>query len=138
MSNTKKTVIKSLIVTGIGIVAALVIIWLRDFFAEADLAQKYRILADATCVPGAVLLSAAGIVWVSMDGLFDMLGYATSRVGSTLIPGAKMNSDTFYDYKVKKREKRAEKDNTTLFSFFFVGLGFIVISVIFTVLYTMV
>ena len=138
MSNTKKMVIKSLIVTGIGIIAALVIIWLRDFFAESDLAQKYRILADATCVPGAVLVSAAGIVWVSMDGLFDMLGYAFTRVGGTLIPGARMNSDTFYDYKVKKREKRAEKDNTTLFSFLFVGLGFILISILFTVMYKMV
>ena len=134
MSNTKKMLIKSLIVTGIGVVAFLVVMWLRDFFAQESLAEKYRILADAACIPGAVLVSAAGIVWVSMDGLFDMLGYAMSRVGGTLIPGAKMNSDTFYDYKVKKVEKRADKDKTTLFTFLFVGIGFLLISVVFTVL----
>ncbi len=137
MKNTKKTVIKYLVTIGIAFAATLLVIWLRDLSAEGDLQQRYRILADAFCVPGVILMCFSGIMWVASDGFFDSLGYAFSRVGGMFIPAFKIKHETFFDYKQRKSEKRAEKESGSFWYLFFVGLGFVLVSAIFTVLYEM-
>lgn len=137
MNNTKKTVIKYLLTIGGAALAVLLVIWLRDLAAESDLAQRYRILADAFCVPGAILMCFSGIMWVSSDGFFDSLGYAFSRVGGMFLPAYKVKHETYFDYKQRKNGKRAEKEGGSFWYLFFVGLGFVLVSAVFTVLYEM-
>lgn len=137
MKNTKKTVIKYLVTVGIAFVATLLVIWLRDIANEGDIQERYRILADAFCVPGAVLMCSAGIMWVAADGFFDSLAYAFRRAGGMFIPAYKIKHETFFDYKQRKNEKRAEREDTDFWYLFFVGLGFVLVSAIFTVLYKM-
>jgi len=138
MKNTKKTVIKYLVTIGIAFAATLLVIWLRDLANEEVLQERYRILADAFCVPGVILMCFSGIMWVASDGFFDGLAYAFGRVGGMFIPAYKVKHETFFDYKQRKKEKRAEKEGTSFWYLFFVGLGFVLVSAIFTVLYEMI
>ena len=137
MNNTKNTAIKYLVTTGIALLGAIVILWSRNFIAIDDLAQKFRALADAFCVPGVILMCFSGLIWVSSDGFFDGLGYAFSRVGGMFIPAYKAKHETFLDYKQKKHDKRAEKNSGSLWFVFFVGLGFFLVSLVFTLLYNL-
>ena len=137
MNNTKKTVTKYLVTIGVAALATLLVIWLRDLSAEHDLAQRYRILADAFCVPGVILMCFSGIMWVSADGFFDSLGYAFSRIGGMFMPAYKVKHETYFDYKQRKNDKRAEKEGGSFWFLFFVGLGYVLVSVVFTVLYEM-
>ena len=134
MNGTRKTVIKYLATIGGAMLMCLIVIWLRDLGSEENLAQRYRILADAFSVPGVILMCFSGIMWVSSDGFFDSLGYAFSRVGGMFIPFIKTKHETYYDYKQRKKEKRKKEGFWYLF---FVGFGFVLISVVFVVLYEM-
>ena len=111
----------------------LILLWLRDYGAAESLQDKYKILADAFSIPGMLLVLFTGLLWVSSEGVFDGLGYAFSRVGSLFVPFHKksMEHKTYYDYKMEKKDKRAQG-----YSFlFFVGLLFIAISVVFILLF---
>ncbi len=134
MKDAKKSVVKYLVTIGISFAASLFIMWLRDIGAADTLATQYKILADAFTVPGVILVCFSGIMWVASDGFFDSLGYAFSRVGGMFIPFLRSKHETYYDYKQRKGEKRDEKGNSFWY-LFFVGIGFILVSVVFVVLY---
>ena len=137
MRNTKKTLTRYLITAGCALAASGLLLWMLDFSSAENLAEKYRILSDAFSLPGVLLTCFFGLLWVSSYGFFDGLRYMFSRVGNMFVPGKIPKHETYYDYKMRKQEKREEKEGEqgSLSFLLFVGLGFILVAVIFVVLY---
>ncbi len=132
MKNTGNAVVKYLVTIGAAAFASLLILWLRDYWSAQTLVAQYRILADAFTIPGVILMCFSGLMWVSSDGFFDSIGYAFSRVGNMFIPFMKNKHETFYDYKLRKGDKRK---GGSFWFLFFVGLGFVLVSLIFVILH---
>ena len=130
----KNTAIKYAITTAIAGVFAILIVISRDFEGAKTLADKYRILADAFTIPGMLLVLIAAMVWISTTGFFDALTYAFGYVGSRMLPffGATHKHETYYDYKVRKNDKRFSG-----YGFMFVvGAVFVLISIVFVYLHS--
>lgn len=114
-------------------IAALMILWLKDFGSAETLFERFKLLSDAFAVPGVLMIMVCALIWAGTQGIFDGLGYAFSRFGSMLIPAFKKayEHETYYDYKMKKEGKRASG-----YSFlFFVGLAYFVVGIVFAILY---
>ncbi len=101
------------------------------FFDEISETQKYKMLSDATVIPAAVLLSISAFVYISSTGVLDIFGYGTSKLSLALTPKVTKKNKTYYEYKQEKTKTRNKK-----FGFIFhIGLIFMVLSVIFSILY---
>lgn len=136
MRNTKKTVTRYLTTTVLALAASGVLLWMMNFSSAESLAEKYRILSDAFSVPGVLLVCFFGLLWVSSYGFFDGLKYMFGRIGNMFVPGKIPKHETYYDYKMRRREKREENEDQGSLSFLlFVGLGLLLVAVIFVVLY---
>lgn len=86
-----------------GIVAAL-----RSLFSAESAKELFGILSDCLIVPGILLGGIGAIGWMGTSGVYDMFGYGVSHVLSNLHIGKKEHRwETYYDYKVRKSEKRA-------------------------------
>ena len=132
MNSTKGKIIKYLITVGVGAVAAAIVMISSGYRFDMSPSEQFAIFADAFTVPGVILVCTSLLMWVAYEGIFDMIGYAFGRAATTLVPFMKGNNETFYDYKVKKMEKREGKKAWFLL---FVGLGFILIALVFVILY---
>lgn len=120
----------------IAIAGALTIAFLAlQGFDEANSTEmRLRLLADAFTIPGVIFMLVAGLVWVASDGFFDGLTYGLRWCARTLIPFTRIPDEKYYDYKMRKKEKRARG-----YSFiFFTGLGFFVVAIVFIVLFYLV
>ena len=133
MKNAKNILLKY----GITTACAGLLVWLfldlRDFTKVADVAERYKMLADAFTIPGVILVMLAALVWISTDGFFDGLSYIFSRIGGMILPfyGAQKAHQTYYDYKMSKKDKRIKGYGFL----FFVGLAFVAVAVVFTCLH---
>lgn len=132
MRDTGKTLSKYLLTVGIGLAASIFILFLRGFSFDMPPVSMLAILADAFSIPGIVLVCVSLLIWVASEGTFDMIGYGFGRAASSLIPFMRKNDETFYDYKVRKKEGR---DGRSYWFVCFVGLGFILVAGIFLVIY---
>lgn len=122
---------KYLLAFGIMGVFTLFILWLRDNSAVTDTAVGYLNLADAFLIPGVIILMVGLLVWVGNEGTFDMLAYGFSRAKNSFIPSPKYKDEKFYDYKMRRAEKRIKG-----YSFLFISGGIYMIpAVIFNILY---
>ena len=133
MRNYRKVILKYVITTTVAGLISLLVLFLRDFWNTTELVDKYRYLADAFTIPGVLLIMIAALIWISSTGFFDGLAYAITRAGGMLIPFYKKGREhlTYYDYKMSKKDKVPHG-----YSFlFFVGLAFMVVSIVFVVLF---
>lgn len=96
-------------------------------------------LSDGFFVVGFLNLGFGLLFWVSSTGFFDIFGYSAKAILNFFIPrsmlermGGSTKSGDFYEYKVKKAEKR--KNSLTLTELLWVGGGMILISLIFMLL----
>lgn len=92
----------------------------------------YRYLSDAFFIPGAILVLIGALVFISTTGFFDSLGYIGTVAVRALVPGMRMQrAERFADYKERRSEGRIRG-----YSFlFFVGLVFLAVGGVFTVLF---
>lgn len=104
---------------------------LQDF-AEAELADRYRLLCDAFSVPGVLLIMFGALVWASNEGAMLGVSYVVRQAVFALIPGKRLEREEKYgDYVARKRDK-----NVTGYGFlFFTGLAALGIALIFMVLF---
>ena len=95
------------------------------------MAEKYLNFADAFTIPAVVMLMLGLLVWVSTTGSFDMLGYGLKRAKDAFIPSASYTHEQFYDYKMRKNEKRIKG-----YSFMFISGGiYLIPGVVFNILF---
>lgn len=126
-----KKALKYIIPSAIGLVAAIVIAFTRNVTKQETLNQVFAILSDAFFAPGVCITGIGLIVWAGSGGVFDMLAYGIITLFDTFrknISGRKYKS--FYEYRQAKKS-----ENRKLGFLLAVGLAFIAVSAIFTILY---
>lgn len=133
MSHLRKQLLKYGIATAVASGMTALVMYLHGYADAVTLADRYRILADAFTIPGVILVMVAALVWVSTFGFFDGLSYAARQFAGLFLPvfGKKHKHLTYYDYKMERGEKRFGGYGFL----FFVGLAFVIVAVVFTVLH---
>lgn len=122
---------KYIITSSIGLVVAILIVLSKDIFSQSEATKVYHILCDAFFVPGVCITCFGLLVFTSNEGTFDMIVYGTKKFFSLFKKDmSNEKHKTFYEYRVAQHEKK--------FSFaylLYVGLAFIVISLVFLIFY---
>ncbi len=115
-----------LISIGVGLFIAFVVMLTRDIFSETDVNRILVTLNDAFFISGMCLACVGGLVFVSNNGIFRMLGY-----GMTLLFGKirrnvrERKYKDYYEYKTAKEEEQHSYAYLLL-----VGLAFIAVALI--------
>ena len=93
----------------------------------------YYALADGFMVVGFLNFGFGALLWISTTGFFDIFGFSFKAILNFFIPRSMMtNKEDFYEYKVKKAEKR--KDKPIPFETLFIGIAMILLAIVFNVL----
>lgn len=126
----KGTAVKrTLIAAGIGLAFALLFLLARGTFQGGDQTQALKDLSDAFMIPGAMMLCVGALLYVSGNGVFDMLNYGVAKV-LLLIRSEKHRAafpKTYYDYMQAKADKRPSGYAYLLWT----GLAFLLVALAF-------
>ncbi len=115
-----------LIAIGVGLIIAFGIMLIRDIFSQTDTNEILIILNDAFFISGMCLTCAGGLVFVSDNGMFRMIGYGISLVFTARKKNVHDRKyKDFYEYKNAKDEQKHGCAYLLL-----VGLAFIAVAVI--------
>ena len=135
MSDNKKRWIKRIIILALSTALA---IWISISRYNARLASDpisvFHAVSDGLFVPGFLNLGFGALVWISTTGFFDIFGYSGKAILNFFLPRSMMermgmtNNTDFYEYKVKKQEKRRGK--LAPYEMIVMGIGFLVVSVV--------
>ncbi len=122
--------LKYIITILVGLAMSIAII--SGSIAKAETTTEImKILTNAFFVPGILILGFGLLIIASNGGTFDMLVYGTKKFFDMFRkPQYRKITDTFYDYRKAKQETPIEFMYMIL-----IGLGFIIISVVFLILY---
>lgn len=90
-------------------------------------------LANAFTLPGVLLAAVGGLTWCASKGTFDLFSYGVSMTIGRFLPLGKKNvfhsGEKYYDYVERKRGERGAWLKECLV----VGLGFLFVAIVFTV-----
>ena len=100
-------------------------------FAQTDPLTIVKILSDCFFLPGVLLVGMALIGWVASKGTFDIFGYSFHGLIGLFKSESYYKNESFYDYRVKKDEKRKPFNKEMLL----VGLVFLILGIIGTVVF---
>ena len=135
MSENQKKWIKRAVLLAVDLILAFLISYSR--FKNPPIATEpisiYHSLADGFFVVGFFNVSLGILVKISNTGFFDIFGFAFRSILNFFIPRSlQPERDSYYEYKVKKEEKRKK------FSFFaamlVIGVTMIGLSILFSLL----
>ena len=116
-----------------GLILAFAAMYIRGLFEAKTAEDIVKAIGDGFTVAGLLYFFLGALMWVSTTGFFDIFGYAFKKAAHALVPGMVQEvASNYYDYKVDKLEKRK---GFTQHSALVVGIGFIVISVILTMVW---
>jgi len=108
---------------------ALLLLLSRGSFSKTVLAERYKDYSDAFFVPGILLASIGGLVFVAGNGIFNMIKFGVSKAIS-IMRSEKHRTEsprTYHDY-LKKEWKKPRAN----YGFLLVtGTAFLVIAVLF-------
>lgn len=123
-----------------GLLIALSICLYRGVFTETDPALILRWLSDAFLIPGVLMTGIGLLSFLKKEGTYDGLGYtfhsmkrifSMRRYMDPIEEGSKAEDRTYFGYKENVREKRRVSWHLII-----VGGGFLLISVVVTILYS--
>lgn len=125
-----ETIVKYVIAIAVGLLLSFYVMVANDFKNVTDEVVRLKLLADCFTVPGVVLIMVSAFCWLSSKGAMDFFGYALSGLFRRLLPGAQVKEpEKYYDYVMRKQENR--KGGYGFLAI--VGLGFLLISIVFIV-----
>ena len=127
----KKLVTKYTIAIILGGALSTIALSLNGFFDTDVAIIQYKLLADAFSAPGIIMMLLPVLFWISGEGLFDGLTYALASLGNMLTFRGYKKQEKYYDYKMRKAEKRM----SGYWFILFVGIGFMLISCVFLALF---
>ena len=105
-----------LVELSIGFILWLVCASVWDLFSQTEPLAIVKILSDSFFVPGAVFVGVALIGWVSSKGTFDIFGYSIRGLFYLFKSESYYKQTSFYDYRVKKQERRKSFNRNLLLS----------------------
>ena len=126
---------KYLIAGGIAAIVTFCLLFVRDVFTGTlTLLELVRSLADAFSSSGMLLLAVFCLACLATQGLFDGLGYVGSVAARSLMPGMRFGKyEKYGDYKVRKAENRMKVKDC--FFLLFIGLAFLLVGIVFTIIF---
>lgn len=116
---------KYLITLVVGFLAAGLILWSKDIFAQTALKAIFHILSDAFFVVGVVITCSGLLVLSSNGGTFDMLVYGFGSFIDLFRVNSKKKYETFYDYRVSREEKKLPFGFLLICGLFFLVIAFV-------------
>lgn len=96
-----------------------------------DNLDQLRLICDAFCIPGIMLLLSGCLVAVTNEGALDGLKYLGHYMVHMLIPGKRDSTKRYLEYVEESRAKRV----TGYHFLFHVGGVFLLIGIVFYVMY---
>ncbi len=129
---------KYMIQGAIGIVLSLLLTWYRYTGFEAGAQSIVRAASDGFCVVGFLYVAFAILKKISGTGFFDIFSYGAKEAVHFILPGMTKENGRYYDYRLEKDAKRAERvktDSKSSMVLLITGSVLFVIGVIFTVLF---
>lgn len=103
-------------------------------FGATEAMSIVKILSDSFVLPGVLLIGVSLIGWVSSKGTFDIFGYTLRGFIGIFNRDTYYKHESFYDYRVRKDEKRKSLNLPRLL----VGVVFFLIGIALTVVYVMI
>ena len=115
MSDNKKKWIKRIIILVIDVILiTLISISRYNTRLASDPINVFHAMSDGFFVTGFLNFGFGALIWISTTGFFDIFGYSAKSILNFFLPRSWMErmgmtpKGDFYEYKVKKREKRKE------------------------------
>ena len=99
--------------------------------AQTESLKIIKILSDSFFLPGVLLVGASLFGWVASKGTFDMFAYTGHNFINMFKRESYLKHQSFYDYKTQRDERRKPFNIPRTL----VGLGFLALGIIFTVIY---
>ncbi len=130
----KSLLIKYGICFGVASLITVLVFWIRGFFTD-NVGVNIQILSDGFFVSGILLLSFAGMMFISGEGALIGIGFVLRSVAQIFIPMGRRNHEFYGKYRervlAEKKARKQESDHCALV----VGLVFLAISIVFTVIW---
>lgn len=127
--------IKVWVQIGAGLLLAFVVMCARGLFAKTGLSNMVMAVGDGFTVAAFLYLGMGTLIRVASTGWFDIFSFAIKRGVHALMPNLfPDNISGYYEYKVKKSEKRKR---FTEYSILKLGAVFLVVSMILTIVWYM-
>ena len=127
----RKLLIKYLVCFAIASLITLAVFWIKGFFTDS-LSVNLQILADGFVVSGLLLLAFAGMMYISGEGGLIGIGFVLRNVVLAFIPLGRLKHEVYAKY---RERKMAELKQNRDASAFVVGLLFLFVGVLFTVIW---
>lgn len=124
-----KTFIKYLITFGVGCLLSFWVMFSKGVFAMTDPATIFHILSDSFIVAGVLLGGLGLLVFVSNEGVFDILVFGTKQFFGFFRKNKRQKYADFYEYKTAKRGEKLKFGSILV-----VGVFFIILAVIMLIL----
>ena len=122
---------KYIITTIIGLVFVALILISKDIIFQENAKDVIHILTDSFFVVGVVISGFGAIIFASNEGTFDMLAFGILKFFDLFKRDiTKVKYRTFYDYRVERQQHKHGFGVMLI-----VGLGFLLVSVIFLLIY---
>ena len=127
----RKLLIKYLVCFAIASLITLAVFAIKGFFTDS-LAVNLQILSDGFVVSGLMLLSFAGMMFISGEGGLIGIGYVLKNVLLDFIPMGRMKQEVYGKYRERKMKELQENRDS---SAFVVGVLFLSVGILFTVIW---
>ena len=122
-----KTFIKYLITFGVGAILSLIVMNSKDLFTQTDLATIYHILSDSFFVSGVLLGGLGLLVFVSNEGVFDILVFGTKQFFGFFRKDKEQKYADFYEYKEAKAQRKLKFGSILVCGAFFILLAVVML-----------
>ena len=128
----KKRILEYSITFGVASLLAFIIAILSGVFKYKEAFRIYAAICDGLFISGILVLAVGGLLFIHNCGFFDIFAYGFMRFIALFKRNPRENKyETFYDFSVA----RAEKPKVEFGYFLIIGLGFILISLVFFLLW---
>lgn len=117
----------------IGAGLAFAIMYWRGIFEATELYDIFAAMSDGFFVTGIIYTGFGLMLLIVNEGVLDIIGFGFKSLIYLFTPRKLDKSSTdYYEYRMKKKEERKEKTVNT--NIIWIGLGFILLSIISVIL----
>ena len=135
MEQEKKTLLtKYLVCFGVASLITFIVFWIRGFFTN-DIGVNIQILSDGFFVSGILMTLFAGMLFVSGEGALIGIGFVLRNIVQAFTPMGRKNHEFYGKYRERKLAEKKEKKASADHCILIVGLFFLAISIVFTVIW---
>lgn len=115
----------------VAMIISLICATIWDIFSQTELLKIMKILSDCFTLPGVLFIGISLLGWISSKGAFDIFGFSVQGLLNLWKKESYEKQETFYDYRVKKDEKRKPFN----LPMFLTGSVFLALGIIMTVIF---